>query len=176
MTRMQFEKYNLHFPPTAGRPPWDPFPEWDTASPSSWKEPESLTAGESWVHEVSLFPGGFTFYSMVPTWPSLYLLAHGFLSKVPASVCPNAHIREEAFCCIRACTVTSCIRAYKQSEVKTISSESSFVFDGPVSTLQQQRCQPVTVLPHLPPNATQVHTCATTMGIVSHAVCHHIKS
>lgn len=89
---------------------------------------------------------------------------------------PNAHICEGALCCICVRRVTSCIQAYKQSEVKTISSESSFVFDGPVSTLQQQHCQLVTVLQHLPPNATQVHTCATTMGIVSHSVCHRIKS
>lgn len=176
ITRMRFEKYNLHFPPIAGRPPWHPCKEWDTVFPSSWREPEGLMAGESCVCEDFLFPGGFTFYSMVLTWPSLYLLAHGFLSIVPASMYPNAHIREEALCCIYVCRVTSCIQAYKQSEVKTISSESSFVFDGPVSTLQQQHCQPVTVLQHLPPNAMQVRTCATTMGIVSHSVCHHIKS
>lgn len=113
----------------------------------------------------------------------LYLPGHlcifGSMASYPKCLLKCTPVPTSAYehpCSIHVCRVTSCIQTHKQSKVKTTSSESSFVFDGPVSTLQQQHHQPVTSRQHLPPNAIQVHTCATAMGIVSHSVCHHIKS
>lgn len=127
---LRFEKYKLHFSPTLGKPPRDHSKVWGTMFHSPWKDLELLYARESCLHEAFLYLAGFTFYNIVFTWPPLYLWAQGFLSAcLNEPKCPLLHAR---VCSIYVCRIAPCLRIYKQSKVKTISSESSFVFDGPV--------------------------------------------
>lgn len=141
--RIPFEKYKLHFSPTLGKPLRDHSKVWGCNVLLSMEgvrmlvhrripSPQSLFVS-SWLYFLQYCTYVPTSVSLGPRLP----IQSGCLN-VPK--CPLLHVR---VCCFYACRV---VQIYKQSKVKTISSESSFVFDGPVSTLQQQHHQPVTIL------------------------------